>query len=119
MASAGGVQVKRRPRVDGTVTYSLRVRLKGIDDTVRLGHSGDGWDEARVEVARRQLVARIELGQWVPPAQQPTPRSPQDEPTFHELATDWLAGRRRNPAIRRRTTELNEWQLSLSRAVLR
>ena len=34
-----------------------------------------------------------------------------EEPTFRELATDWLQARKQNPAIGPRTTELNEWQL--------
>ena len=35
-----------------------------------------------------------------------------EEPTFRELATDWLRARKRNPAIAPRTTELNESQLT-------
>ena len=35
-----------------------------------------------------------------------------EEPGFRELATDWLGDRKRNPAIRPRTIELNESQLT-------
>jgi hypothetical protein len=37
---------------------------------------------------------------------------PDEEPTFRELATDWLQDRRHSPAIRPRTIELNESQLT-------
>ena len=54
----------------------------------------------------KQLLAKIELGLWSP---RPAERGTFDEePTFRELATDWLEERRRNPAIRPRTIELNE-----------
>jgi integrase len=106
------VQIMRRARKDGTTTFSLRVRVAGADETVPLGNTGGGWDEVRVDAARRQLLAKIELGQWTPSAKQTTARRAADEPTFHELATDWLASRTRNPAIQPRTTELNKWQLA-------
>jgi integrase len=104
------VQITRDPRADGSVTFGLRVRIAGGDERVSLGNESEGWDESRVEKARKQLLAKIELGLWSP---RPDARAvPGDaEPTFRELATDWLEARRRNPAIRPRTIELNEWQL--------
>jgi integrase len=86
-----------------------RVQIAGADERVSLGNQQDGWDEARAEQARRQQLAKIELGLWTPRrADQP---SGEDEPSFRELATDWLDARRRDPAIRPRTIELNELQL--------
>jgi hypothetical protein len=88
----------------------MRVRANGADERVSLGNEKEGWDEVRVEAARKQLLAKIELGLWTPQPESPT--GPFDEePTFRELATDWLNERRRNPAIRPRTIELNEMQL--------
>jgi integrase len=105
------VQITRRARKDGSTTFGLRVRVSGTDESVPLGNSRDGWDEVRAETARRQFVAKIELGLWAPsPANVPATRS-EEEPTFRELATDWLQSRKRNPAISTRTTELNESQL--------
>jgi integrase len=105
-----GVQITRDRRKDGSTTYSLRVRIQGADQRVPLGNTNDGWDEIRADHARKQLLARIELGQWTP--QRTTdPYASNEEPTFRELATDWLDARKRNPAIRPRTTELNESQL--------
>jgi integrase len=105
-----GVQITRDRRKDGSVTFSLRVRISGADERVPLGNTNDGWDEIRAEVARKQLLAKIELGQWSPRIGS-VDGSCSEEPTFRELATDWLEGRKRNPAIRPRTTELNESQL--------
>jgi integrase len=69
------------------------------------------WDEPRVDRARRQLLAKIELGLWRPGAVQPA-RDPEREPTFRELATDWLVDRRDDPALRPRTIEHDTWQLT-------
>jgi len=104
------VQITRDRRKDASITFGLRVRVGGADERVPLGNSHDGWDEIRVEVARRQLLAKIELGLWTPGPQDHASRH-DDEPTFRELATDWLRARQLNPAIRERTTELNESQL--------
>ena len=57
------MQITRNPRTDGSVTFALRVRAGGAaDEVVSLGNSEDGWDEIRVDTARRQLLAKIELG---------------------------------------------------------
>lgn len=106
-----GVQITRNRRTDGSTTYALRVRVAGSDDRVPLGNSGDGWDEARAERAREQLLAKIELGLW-------SPRSVgqgadyDEEPTFRELATDWFEARQANPAIRPATLAGDRWALT-------
>lgn len=104
------VQITRDSRTDGSVTFGLRVRAGGTDERVPLGNTNEGWDESRVETARRQLLAKIELGLWKP-RETAVGHDYDEEPTFRELATDWLEARKRNPAIQPRTTELNEWQL--------
>lgn len=106
-----GVQIIRNPRKDGSITFGLRVRTGGEDEVVPLGNSAEGWDEVRVDAARKQLLAKMELGLWIPGAHGDT-ADPNEEPTFRELATDWLEDRKRNPAIQPRTTELNESQLT-------
>lgn len=111
MPRPSSAQIIRNRRKDGSVTFGLRVRTGGDDEVVSLGNSGDGWDEVRVEAARKQLLAKIELGLWTPGANGCAADS-DEEPTFRELATDWLQDRKRNPAIRPRTTELNESQLT-------
>src|SRR5271165_1050314 len=110
MTPPAHVSITRDRRTDGSITYGLRVRVGGTDERVPLGNTADGWDEARAEVARRQQTAKLELGLWSPRARG-SGDTPEDEPTFRELATDWLQARKQNPAIGPRTTELNEWQL--------
>jgi len=110
MGRPARVSITRDRRTDGSTTFGLRVRVGGIDDRVPLGNTNEGWDEARVETARRQLLAKIELGLWSPRVDAVS-HDYDEEPTFRELATDWLEARKQNPAIRPRTTELNESQL--------
>jgi integrase len=105
------VQITRNRRKDGSVTFALRVRSSGADERIQLGNSQDGWDEVRVEQARKQLLAKIELGQWVPSAGR-TKEQPGEEPSFRELATDWLEARKLNPAIKANTIAYNETQLT-------
>jgi integrase len=110
MAPAAHVTITRDRRTDGSITYGLRIRVAGADERVPLGNSGEGWDEARADVARRQQVAKMELGLWTPRVRG-IGKEYDEEPTFRELATDWLDARRQNPAIGPRTVDLNEWQL--------
>ncbi|MGH2869491.1 MAG: hypothetical protein ACRDNK_18250, partial [Solirubrobacteraceae bacterium] len=110
MPRPAGVQITRDRRKDGSTTFALRVRTGGADERVPLGNTGDGWDEIRADTARKQLLAKIELGLWSS-TPEPGTSNKGDEPTFRELATDWLLARKRNPAIRPRTIELNESQL--------
>ena len=110
MARPAGIQITRRRRKDGSITYVLRIRAGGVDEHLMLGNSQHGWDETRAELARKQLLAKFELGLWTPGI--PSPGNPSEtEPTMRELATDWLESRKRNPAIQDRTIELNETQL--------
>jgi hypothetical protein len=104
-------QIVRDCRVDGSVTFALRVRAGGHDARVPLGNSGDGWDEVRAERARRELQAKLELGLWTP---QPGHSFGDaiDQPTFRELATDWFEDRRRNPEIREATIKNDLWALT-------
>lgn len=115
MPRPASVQIMRRPRKDGSVTYGLRVRTGGADESVPLGNSAEGWDEIRVEAARRQLLAKIELGQWAPHPRDDLRRSSSDdeqEPLFVELATDWLHRRELNPELTETTTKRDRSQLT-------
>jgi integrase len=97
--------------VDGTVTFALRLRAGGHDARVPLGNTGDGWDEARAESARRQLQAKLELGLWTPQPRHSFADS-TDEPSFRDLATEWFDDRQRNPAIRPATIQNDLWALT-------
>lgn len=106
-----GVQITRNRRKDGSTTYALRVRIHGTDERVPLGNTEDGWDEIRADQARKQLLAKIELGQWSRRRASPSANT-DEEPTFRELATDWLEARRLNPGIRPRTVQFNRTHLT-------
>ena len=70
MAQAGRPatgQVRREPRVDGSVTFSLRVRANGERFNVLLGNELDGWNEARAENELANVMAQIRAGIWQPP----------------------------------------------------
>lgn len=82
-----GVELRRRARTDGTITYWLRVRVGGADESILLGNTADGWDEARADRARRRLLSKIELGLWRP-GETGTDPSAEREPIFPELATE-------------------------------
>jgi len=77
---------------------------------VPLGNTNDGWDEARVERAREQLLAKIRLGLWEPASADGS--AAEDEPTFRELASDWYYDRESNPAIRPSTLKDDHWRLT-------
>lgn len=105
-----GVQLTRSSRTDGSTTFSLRVRVAGGDERVPLGNASDGWDEARAERAREQLLAKIELGLWSP--RSATGAVDDDEPPFGELASEWFEARRVNPAIRPATLTGDRWAIA-------
>lgn len=111
MSRPATVQITRNPRSDESITFSLRVRASGGDETVPLGNTTQGWDEARAERARRQLLAKVELGLWKPGAGSAA-ADREEEPNLAELATDWLSDRERNPAIRPATTDDDHWRLN-------
>jgi hypothetical protein len=73
------VQITRHPRKDGSTTFSLR-----------------------------QLLDKIELGQWTPQKREPGRGRHDEQPTVAELATDWLCSRELNPAITETTTDKNK-----------
>jgi integrase len=87
------------------------VRVSGSDERVPLGNTGEGWDEARAERARQQLLAKIELGLWSPQSVG-AGIDYDDEPTFRELATDWFEARQANPALRPTTIAADRWALT-------
>lgn len=107
-----GVQITRDRRKDGSITFGLRVRAGGADERVSLGNTQEGWDEIRADSARKQLLAKIELGVWTPGQNTATETEHGTEQTVREMATDWLEERRRNPAVGENTIKNNEWQLT-------
>jgi integrase len=102
-------EIRERRRNDGSIFYSARVRFRGRRHTVQFGTDREGWTRARVEAELDEVLARIKLGIWEPP-----PANEHDqsrEPTFHEVASSWLAMREAED-LARRTVEDYRWRLT-------
>ena len=103
----GQVLVRRRAR--GNV-YALRFHAYGRRECVTLGTAAEGWSRASAETELANILADVRRGTWRP-ATQAQPVTPPPDPTFHEFASEWLAGRR---AELRPSTEYSyEWALRL------
>ena len=83
----------KRTRTDSTV-YALRFNGRGRRQYVTLGSSKDGWTQAKAQTALQDELAKVQLGTWTPPEPEPAPTVEQD-PTFHEFSSDWLAAHER------------------------
>ena len=78
-------EIRERRRKDGTVFFSARVRVDGRRHTVKFGTDRAGWTRARMEAEVEDILTRIRLGIWEPPAESRS--GDGDEPTFHEFAS--------------------------------
>lgn len=92
------------------VTYALRFRAYGQRRYVTLGGKEDGWDRRRADLELENVLADVRRGLWQPPAPAPAVEAPKEEPTFHVLASDWVAGREHE--VDARTVEHWRWALS-------
>src|SRR5436305_4851674 len=101
-------QVMKRTRTDSTV-YALRFNGRGRRQYITLGSSKDGWTQAKAQTALQDELAKVQLGTWTPPEPEPAPTVEQD-PTFHEFSSDWLAAHERE--WRPKTRSDYEWKLS-------
>ncbi len=90
-------------------SWAIRFTAYGKRRFVTLGRPDDGWNRQRAEAELRHVLADVERGLWRPSE---TGRSagPQETPTFHEFASEWLTGRRGE--LRPRTVTDYEWALS-------
>ncbi|MGA2166474.1 MAG: site-specific integrase [Solirubrobacteraceae bacterium] len=105
--ATGQVIVDKRRK---SPTYALRFNASGGRQYVALGSSEEGWTRARAQDELERELARVKLGTWEPPKPaEPAPAVEQD-PTFHEFASQWFEASR---GEWRETTRLDyEWQLS-------
>jgi integrase len=85
-------QVVERRRERG-VAYGLRFRAYGKRRYVHLGYRDVGMTQAKAEEALADVLADVRRGIWQPPEAAPVVEEPKPEPTFHEFASTWLAGR--------------------------
>jgi integrase len=100
-------QIRTNVRKDGSTLYSARVWAYGSRHTIKFGTDREGWTRERVEAKLADIQALIKLGLWELPGQQPAEEA---EPTFHEIASNWLAMRAAE-GLAERTVEDYRWRL--------
>ena len=102
--STGGVVVKETRR--GT-SFGIRFRAQGKRQFAHLGYADDGWTREQAERELVFVLEKVRRGEWEP---DPEPEIPQEAPTFHEFATDWLADR--EGELRQTTLATYTWELT-------
>jgi integrase len=91
-------------------SYALRFRAYGKRQYIPLGRPEDGWTRKRAEDELAYIMAQVKRGVWQPEPDPEPVHGPQESPTFHEFASQWLA--RREPELRPKTIASYRWQLS-------
>lgn len=104
--STGAVVERRTKR---GVVYALRFYAAGERRYETLGTSEEGYNRRKAEDELAAVMAAVRAGTWAPRVAEMTPVGVTD-PTFHEFASEWLAGRRGE--LRPRTVKDYEWALS-------
>jgi Phage integrase, N-terminal SAM-like domain len=108
MARQATGQVLERKGKNGT-TYATRVSAYNQRHYLTLGHSRDGYTRRQAETEIQNILADIRRGTWQPPQPQAAPK-PEEDPTFHEFASQWFEARRHEVAPR--SVEDYKWALS-------
>jgi integrase len=99
-------QVVERKRKRGRV-FALRFRAGGERQYVTLP---DGTSREEAERELRHVLADVERGTWRPQEPAPIVELPEQEPTFHEFASEWLQAR--ELGLRPATVRLYRYQLT-------
>jgi hypothetical protein len=108
-SATGQVIVDKRRK---SPTFALRFNANGGRQYVALGNSEEGWTQARAQDELERELARVKLGTWEPPepANAELPPVLEQDPTFHEFASQWFEA---SSGEWREATRLDyEWQLS-------
>ncbi|MDX6697747.1 MAG: integrase [Solirubrobacteraceae bacterium] len=98
--------------------YALRFHANGRRHYLTLGMRADGWTRRRAEDELQNVLADVRRGIWIAPdrrrdtgeAGEAQAAAQAHEPTFHEFASWWLAGR--HGEISPRSVEHYEWALT-------
>lgn len=89
--------------------WAIRFRAYGKRRLVTLGTTEEGWNYEKAEERLRHVLADVERGVWQP--HEPAPvEAPDEVPTFHVFASEWVEARR--PELRPRTIKDYRWALS-------
>jgi hypothetical protein len=72
--------------------FALRFRAYGKRQFLTLGRPEDGWTLAMAQRELAVVLRDVDLGIWRPSQPDPAPAETVD-PTFHEFASDWYAGK--------------------------
>lgn len=89
--------------------WAIRFRAYKKRRLVTLGTTEEGWNRQKAEEHLRHVLADVERGIWQPYSPAPV-EAPEDVPTFHAFASEWMGARR--PELRPRTIKDYEWALS-------
>jgi integrase len=108
--ATGQVVVRKRK---GGKTFGLRFRAYGKRRYLSLGSAEEGWNQRRAEEELANVLADVRRGIWKPtPSEEASDEA--REPTFHEFASEWLASRRHEFAVR----TVEDYELALSHHLL-
>lgn len=102
-----GQVIETRGKTD--TAFAIRFHAYGRRHYETLGHASEGWTRARADEELANRLADVRRGIWRPPAFEPVP-GPQEEPTVHVLASEWVERRRHE--VDARTVEHWTWALS-------
>lgn len=112
----------RRQHTERGTSWAVAFRVDGHDFYVHLGGEWDGWTEERAVEEQRFLMAKVNRGEWEPPAGAASqvavasPAPAASPPTFQVEASRWLHRyklRADDPAGRSKSVRDLEWRLSV------
>ena len=104
--STGQVVERRTKR---GVVYALRFYAAGGRRYETLGTDAEGWNRRRAEDELAAVMAAVRAGTWAPRMAQAATQLDR-EPSFHEFASQWLAGH--EAEWRPRTVADYKWALT-------
>ncbi len=97
MARPATGRLEQRTTSQG-VSYTARFSAFGRRWHIKLGDSSGGMTAASAEHAMQAILADVRRGRWLPERDEHQ-RPVEATQTFHELASDWLEGRRRDLTV--------------------
>jgi integrase len=110
MARPAKGQVLERKGKRGRV-YALRFYAYGRREYVTLAAADDGWTRQKAEAELANVLADVRRGIWRPAEPEPVVEGPAEAPTFHLVASEWIAARKLD-GLRPRTIEHLTWALT-------